>query len=179
MEPVLAREREARFNVEHRPKVFRSSPSMIKTFEANPNTSCGLRPRLRRDLDHAERQEENTVFTLLLALSILQLAVCSLDGAVWSVHLALWALELIIKTLQARRSRPTKPMRERVDQTRAEQNLSEKIRSNTRVDTQKNPNQARTCREGTGEKRLEQYIPKVPNQNKPARTDQTKLKRRT
>ena len=99
--PVLAREREARFNVEHRPKVFRSSPSMIKTFEANPNTSCGLRPRLRRDLDHAERQEESVVFTLLLAFSILQLAVCSLDGAVWSVHLALWALELIIKTLQA------------------------------------------------------------------------------
>ena len=74
---------------------------MIKTFEANPNTSCGLRPRLRRDLDHAERQEESVVFTLLLAFSILQLAVCSLDGAVWSVHLALWALELIIKTLQA------------------------------------------------------------------------------
>ena len=72
---------------------------MIKTFEANPNTSCGLRPRLRRDLDHAEQQEESAVFTLLLALSILQLAVCSLDGAVWSVHLALWALELIIKTL--------------------------------------------------------------------------------
>ena len=73
---------------------------MIKTFEANPNTSCGLRPRLRRDLDHAERQEESAVFTLLLAFSMLQLAVCSLDGAVWSVHLALWALELIIKTLQ-------------------------------------------------------------------------------
>ena len=32
---------------------------MIKTFKANPNTSCGLRPRLRRDLDHAERQEES------------------------------------------------------------------------------------------------------------------------
>ena len=74
---------------------------MIKTFEANPNTSCGLRPRVRRDLDHAERQEENAVFTSLLAFSMLQLAVCSLDGAVWSVHLALWALELIIKTLQA------------------------------------------------------------------------------
>ena len=100
-EPVLAREREARLNVEHCPKVFRSSPSMIKTFAANPNTSCGLRPRLRRDLDHAERQEESAVFTLLLAFSMLQLAVCSLDGAVWSVHLAFWALELIIKTLQA------------------------------------------------------------------------------
>ena len=74
---------------------------MIKTFEANPNTSCGLRPRLRRDLDHAERQEESAVFTLLLAFSMLQLAVCSLDGAVWSVHLALWALELIIKKFQA------------------------------------------------------------------------------
>ena len=98
--PVLAREREARFNVENCPKAFRSSPSMIKTFEANPNTSCGLRPRLQRDLDHAERQEKNAVFTLLLAFSMLQLAVCSLDDAVWSIHLALWALELIIKTLQ-------------------------------------------------------------------------------
>ena len=68
-EPVLASEREARFNVEHCPKVFRSSPSMIKMFEANPNTSCGLRPRLRRDLDHTERQEESAVFTSLLALS--------------------------------------------------------------------------------------------------------------
>ena len=35
---------------------------MIKTFEANPNTSCGLRPRLRRDLDHAEREEDNFVW---------------------------------------------------------------------------------------------------------------------
>ena len=42
---------------------------MIKTFEANPNTSCGLRPRLRRDLDHAERQEKSAVFTLLLAFN--------------------------------------------------------------------------------------------------------------
>ena len=74
---------------------------MIKTFEVNRNTSCGLRPRLRRDLDHAERQKESAVFTLLLAFSMLQLAVCSLDGAVWSVHLALWALELISKTLKA------------------------------------------------------------------------------
>ena len=88
MEPVLAREQEARSNVEHCPKVFPSSPSMIKTLEANPNTSCGLRPRLRRDLDHAERQEESAVFTLLLAFSMLQLAVCSLDGAVWDHHLA-------------------------------------------------------------------------------------------
>ena len=52
-------------------------------------------------VDHAERQEESAVFTLLLAFSMLQLDGCSLDGAVWSVHLALWALELIIKTLQA------------------------------------------------------------------------------
>ena len=52
-------------------------------------------------VDHAERQEESAVFTLLLASSMLPLAVCSLDGAVWSVHLALWALELIIKTIQA------------------------------------------------------------------------------
>ena len=63
--PVSAREREARFNVEHCPTVSRSSPSMMKMFEENPNTSCGLRPRLRRDLDHAERQEESAVFTLL------------------------------------------------------------------------------------------------------------------
>ena len=69
-EPVLAREREARFNVEHCPKVFRSSPSMIKTFETNPNTSCGLRPRLRRDLDHAEHEEDSIAFTLLLQLNI-------------------------------------------------------------------------------------------------------------
>jgi len=86
--PVLAREREARSNVEYCPKVYQSSPSMIKTLEANPNTSCGLRPRLRRDLDHAERQEESAVFTLLLAFSMLQLAVCSIDGAVWDHHLA-------------------------------------------------------------------------------------------
>ena len=72
MKPVLAREREARFNVEHCPKVFQSSPSMIKTLEANPNTSCGLRPRLRRELDHAEREEESAVFILLLAFSMLQ-----------------------------------------------------------------------------------------------------------
>ena len=43
--------------------------------------------------------------------------------------------------------------------------------------THEKPNQARTCQEGTGEKRPEQYIPKVPHQNKQARTDQTKLKR--
>ena len=73
---------------------------MVTEFKVPPSMSCGLRPRLRRDLDHAERQEESAVFTLLLAFSMLQLAVCSLDGAVWSVHLALWALELIIKTLQ-------------------------------------------------------------------------------
>ena len=39
------------------------------------------------------------------------------------------------------------------------------------------PNQNRTCQEGTGEKRPEQYRPKLLDQNKPARTDQTKLKR--
>ena len=38
-------------------------------------------------------------------------------------------------------------------------------------------NQNRTCQEGTGEKRPEQYRPKLIDQNKPARTDQTKLKR--
>ena len=74
---------------------------MIKTFEENPNTSCGLRPRLRRDLDHAERQEESAVFTLLLAFSMLQLAVCSLDGAVWDHHLAFWVLELTFEAFQA------------------------------------------------------------------------------
>ena len=39
------------------------------------------------------------------------------------------------------------------------------------------PNQNRTCQEGTGEKRPEQYRSKLIDQNKPARTDQTKLKR--
>ena len=39
------------------------------------------------------------------------------------------------------------------------------------------PNQNRTCQEGAGEKRLEQYRPKLIDQNKPARTHQTKLKR--
>ena len=39
------------------------------------------------------------------------------------------------------------------------------------------PNQNRTYQEATGEKRPEQYIPKLIDQNKPARTDQTKLKR--
>ena len=78
-----------------------SSPWVQGRGEANPNTSCGPRPRLPRNLDHAERKEESAVFTLLWAFSMLQLAVWSLDGAVWSIHLALWALELILKTLQA------------------------------------------------------------------------------
>ena len=62
--PVLAREREARSNVEYCPKVYQSFPSMVKTLEANPNTSCGLRPRLRRDLDHAERPSRECCFHL-------------------------------------------------------------------------------------------------------------------
>ena len=62
--------------------------------------------------------------------------------------------------------------------TRLEQSRTyQKISDPTQEGTREKPNQARTCQEGTGEKRPEQYIPKVPNQNKPARTDQTKLKR--
>ena len=62
--------------------------------------------------------------------------------------------------------------------TRLEQSRTYQKRSDpTQEGTCQKPNQDRTCQEGTGEKRPEQYIPKVPNQNKPARTDQTKLKR--
>ena len=62
--------------------------------------------------------------------------------------------------------------------TRLEQSRTYQKRSDpTQEGTRQKPNQARTCQEGTGEKTPEQYIPKVPNQNKPARTDQTKLKR--
>ena len=60
-----------------------------------------------------------------------------------------------------------------LEQSRTYQKRSDPTQEGTR----QKPNQARTCQEGTGEKRPEQYIPKVPNQNKPARTDQTKLKR--
>ena len=53
----------------------------------------------------------------------------------------------------------------------------QKIPDPTQEGTHEKPNQARTCQEGTGEKRPEQYRPKVPRQNKPARTDKTKLRR--
>ena len=62
--------------------------------------------------------------------------------------------------------------------TRLEQSRTYQKRSDpTQEGTRQKPNQTRTCQEGTGEKRPEQYRPKVPNQNTPARTDQTKLKR--
>ena len=62
--------------------------------------------------------------------------------------------------------------------TRLEHSRTYQKRSDpTQEGTREKLNQARTCQESTGEKRQEQYIPKVPNQNKPARTDQTKLKR--
>ena len=62
--------------------------------------------------------------------------------------------------------------------TRLEQSRTYQKRSDpTQEGTRQKPNQARTCQKGTGEKRPEQYIPKEPNQNKPARTDQTKLRR--
>ena len=62
--------------------------------------------------------------------------------------------------------------------TRLEQSRTYQKRSDpTQEGTHEKTNQARTCQEGTGEKRPEQYIPKEPNQNKPARTDQTKLRR--
>ena len=62
--------------------------------------------------------------------------------------------------------------------TRLEQSRTyQKIPDPTQDGTHEKPNQARTCQEGTGEKRPEQYIPKVPKQNNPARTDRTKLKR--
>ena len=52
----------------------------------------------------------------------------------------------------------------------------QKILDPTQEGTHEKPNQARTCQEGTGEKRPKQYRPKVPSQNKPAKTDQTKLR---
>ena len=62
--------------------------------------------------------------------------------------------------------------------TRLEQSRTyQKISDPTQEGTHEKPNQARTCQEGTGEKRPEQYRPKLIDQNKPARTDQTKLKR--
>ena len=63
--------------------------------------------------------------------------------------------------------------------TRLEQSRTyQKISDPTQEGTNEKPNQARTtCQEGTGEKRPEQYRPKLIDQNKPARTDQTKLKR--
>ena len=61
----------------------------------------------------------------------------------------------------------------RLEQSRTYQKRSDPTQEGTREKT----NQARTCQEGTGEKRPEQYRPKLIDQNKPARTDQTKLKR--
>ena len=62
--------------------------------------------------------------------------------------------------------------------TRLEQSRTyQKISDPTQEGTLQKAKLARTCQEGTGEKRPEQYISKLPNQNKPARTDQTKLKR--
>ena len=61
----------------------------------------------------------------------------------------------------------------RLEQSRTYQKRSDPAQEGTHEKT----NQATTCQEGTGEKRPEQYISKEPNQNKPARTDQTKLKR--
>ena len=59
--------------------------------------------------------------------------------------------------------------------TRLEQSRTYQKRSDpTQEGTREKPDQARTCQEGTGEKRPGQYRPKVPNQNTPARTDQTK-----
>ena len=59
--------------------------------------------------------------------------------------------------------------------TRLEQSRTYQKRLDpTQEGTHEKPNQTRTCQKGTGEKRPEQYIPKEPNQNKPARTDQTK-----
>ena len=61
----------------------------------------------------------------------------------------------------------------RLEQRRTYQRRSDPTQEGTREKT----NQARTWQEGTGEKRPEQYRPKLIDQNKPARTDQTKLKR--
>ena len=62
--------------------------------------------------------------------------------------------------------------------TRLEQSRTYQKRSDpTQEGTRQKPNQDRTCQEGTGEERPEQYRPKLIDQNKPARTDQAKLKR--
>ena len=61
----------------------------------------------------------------------------------------------------------------RLEQSRTYQKRSDPAQEGTHEKT----NQATTCQEGTGEKRPEQYISKEPSQNKPARTDQTKLRR--
>ena len=61
----------------------------------------------------------------------------------------------------------------RLEQSRTYQKISDPAQEGTHEKT----NQAGTCQERTGEKRPEQYIPKLPNQDKPARTHQTKLKR--
>ena len=61
----------------------------------------------------------------------------------------------------------------RLEQSRTYQKRSDPTQEGTRA----KPNQARTCQEGTGEKRPEQYRPKLIEQNKPTRTHQTKLKR--
>ena len=62
--------------------------------------------------------------------------------------------------------------------TRLEQSRTYQKRSDpTQKGTHEKTNQARTCQEGICDKRPEQYISKEPNQNKPARTDQTKLRR--
>ena len=61
----------------------------------------------------------------------------------------------------------------RLEQSRTYQKRSDPTQKGTHEKT----NQARTCQEGTGERRPQQYMPKEPNQNKPAKTDQTKLRR--
>ena len=69
-------------------------------------------------------------------------------------------------------------MRTRKGRLGLEQSRTDDKRSDpTQQGLYEKTNQNRTRQEGTGEKRPEQYIPKVPNQNKPGRTDQTKLKR--
>ena len=60
-----------------------------------------------------------------------------------------------------------------LEQSRTYQKRSDPTQEGTRP----KPNQDRTCQEGTSEKRPEQYMSKVPNQKKLARTEQTKLKR--
>ena len=60
----------------------------------------------------------------------------------------------------------------RLEQSRPYQKRSDPTQEGTR----QKPNQTRICQEGTGEKRPEQYIPKLKDQNTPARTDQKKMK---